>query len=295
MNDNNFLSFDLEKVQAISLSQLERTHKENDVYGNPLKGIYHYQLLNQVLEMCHQHGYSTDVYDMFAAQNKDRQSPGVVLLPQVENQYGKNAVEAHILRRVYANIRLTDFDDDEMTTNIAVAFHQKGVQVGFGNMVKICHNQCMLGADRYIATYGDKGEGRGAGSSLAEIMETIGGWLTNARHMVINDRERIARMRATDVPAERTFQLIGMLTAQRVKCDTSHKEIRDNVTYPLNQTQINKYTELLLLKYHKHSRVSLWDIYDCATQLYKATDMDIPEMLPQNRAMVSFLESQFEF
>lgn len=142
--NNKFFDFEKAKVQTLSLDQLARTHKENDIYGKPLRGIYHYDLLNQIIGMCNAQNYDVEVYDLFAAQNKDRNTPGVVLLPQVEAQYGERAVEAHILRRVFANIRITNFDDADHTTNLAVAFHQKGIQVGFGNMVMICHNQCML-------------------------------------------------------------------------------------------------------------------------------------------------------
>lgn len=141
--NNKFFDFEKAKVQTLSLDQLARTHKENDIYGKPLRGIYHYDLLNQIIGMCNAQNYDVEVYDLFAAQNKDRNTPGVVLLPQVEAQYGERAVEAHILRRVFANIRITNFDDADHTTNLAVAFHQKGIQVGFGNMVMICHNQCM--------------------------------------------------------------------------------------------------------------------------------------------------------
>ena len=127
--NNKFFDFEKAKVQTLSLDQLARTHKENDIYGKPLRGIYHYDLLNQIIGMCNAQNYDVEVYDLFAAQNKDRNTPGVVLLPQVEAQYGERAVEAHILRRVFANIRITNFDDADHTTNLAVAFHQKGIQV----------------------------------------------------------------------------------------------------------------------------------------------------------------------
>lgn len=153
---NKFLSFDTAKVQTLTLEQLERTQLEKDVYGNPLRGIYHFALINEIIKLCNEAQYNVEVYDLFAAQNKERQTPGVVIIPEIEARYGERAVEAHLLRRVFANIRLTDFDDEENTTNLAVAFHQKGIQVGFGNMVKICHNQCLLAPTQYIATYDER-------------------------------------------------------------------------------------------------------------------------------------------
>lgn len=291
--NNKFFDFEKAKVQTLTLDQLERTHKENDVYGNPLRGIYHYALLNEIIGMCKEQSYNVEVYDLFAAQNKDRNTPGVVLLPQVETQYGERAVEAHILRRVFANIRLTNFDDEEKTTNLAVAFHQKGIQVGFGNMVKICHNQCMLSPTQYIATYSEKGTGRGNGVTIPEVLDTVKSWLIDARHIIVTEREKIEKMQSIQVDAQQLFLLIGMLTALRVKCDTHESEIKETRVYPLNQAQISKFTESLLLRYHRNKSVTVWDIYNAATDLYKANSMDIPALLPQNRAMTAFLDEHF--
>lgn len=288
VNEDKFFDFEKAKTQAITLEQLSRTHREDDVYGNPLRGIYHFDLFNKVIDECTEIGYNVEVYDMFAAQNRDRQSPGVVRLPQVEAVKGQHAVEAHILRRVYANIRITDFDNDETTTNVAVAFHQKGIQIGFGPNVMICHNQCMLSPELYMSSYSEKGK-KGSGMDVAAMLETLKSWLVDARHIIETDRERIAKMKETRITAEQMFLLIGLMTATRVKADTSRKSIRENITYPLNQSQITLFTEDMLEAYHDKEFVTAWDMYNSATNLYKANRMDIPALLPQNRAMVNFM------
>lgn len=288
VNEDKFFDFEKVKTQAITLEQLSRTHREDDVYGNPLRGIYHFDLFNKVIDECTELGYNVEVYDMFAAQNRDRQSPGVVRLPQVEAVKGQHAVEAHILRRVYANIRITDFDNDETTTNVAVAFHQKGIQIGFGPNVMICHNQCMLSPELYMSSYSEKGK-KGSGMEVAAMLDTLKSWLVDARHIIETDRERIAKMKETRITAEQMFLLIGLMTATRVKADTSRKSIRENITYPLNQSQITLFTEDMLEAYHDKEFVTAWDMYNSATNLYKANRMDIPALLPQNRAMVNFM------
>lgn len=288
VNEDKFFDFEKAKTQAITIEQLSRTHREDDVYGNPLRGIYHFDLFNKVIDECTELGYNVEVYDMFAAQNRDRQSPGVVLLPQVEAVKGQHAVEAHILRRVYANIRITDFDNDETTTNVAVAFHQKGIQIGFGPNVMICHNQCMLSPELYMSSYSEKGK-KGSGMNVAAMLDTLKSWLVDARHIIETDRERIAKMKETRITAEQMFLLIGLMTATRVKADTSRKSIRENITYPLNQSQITLFTEDMLEAYHDKEFVTAWDMYNSATNLYKANRMDIPALLPQNRAMVNFM------
>lgn len=290
VNEDKFFDFEKAKTQAITLDQLSRTHREDDVYGNPLRGIYHFDLFNKVIDECNELGYNVEVYDMFAAQNRDRQSPGVVRLPQVEAVKGQHAVEAHILRRVYANIRITDFDNDETTTNVAVAFHQKGIQIGFGPNVMICHNQCMLSPELYMSSYSEKGK-KGSGMGVAAMLDTLKSWLVDARHIIETDRERIAKMKETRISAEQMFLLIGLMTATRVKADTSRKSIRENITYPLNQSQITLFTEDMLEAYHDKEFVTAWDMYNSATNLYKANKMDIPALLPQNRAMVNFMKA----
>lgn len=286
--EDKFFDFEKAKTQEITLEQLGRTYRENDVYGYPLKGIYHYDLFNKVIAECEDVGYNVEVYDMFAAQNRDRNQPGVVKLPQVEAQKGENAVEAHILRRVFANIRITDFDDGETTTNLAVAFHQKGIQIGFGPNVMICHNQCLLNPELYMSTYSEKGR-KGSGIELSTMLDTLKSWLVDARHIVETDRERIEKMKNTRVSAEQMFTLIGLMTAMRVKSDTTRKSIRENITYPLNQSQITVFTEDMLEAYHTKEVVTAWDMYNSATNMYKANKMDIPNLLPQNRAFVDFI------
>lgn len=286
--EDKFFDFEKAKTQEITLEQLGRTYRENDVYGHPLKGIYHYDLFNKVIAECEDVGYNVEVYDMFAAQNRDRNQPGVVKLPQVEAQKGENAVEAHILRRVFANIRITDFDDGETTTNLAVAFHQKGIQIGFGPNVMICHNQCLFNPELYMSTYSEKGR-KGSGIELSTMLDTLKSWLVDARHIVETDRERIEKMKNTRVSAEQMFTLIGLMTAMRVKSDTTRKSIRENITYPLNQSQITVFTEDMLEAYHTKEVVTAWDMYNSATNMYKANKMDIPALLPQNRAFVDFI------
>ena len=80
-------------------------------------------------------------------------------------------------------------------------------------------------------------------------------------------------MKEIEVGVQQALLLIGMLTAIRVKCDSAYPTIKENRVYPLNQAQITKFTESLLLKYHDTPSVSAWDLYNAATDLYKADSM----------------------
>ena len=141
----------------------------------------------------------------------------------------------------------------------------------FGNMVKICHNQCMLCPTQYISTYSERGNGRSPQQvTLEEVMQTVKSWLFDAEHRIVTERAKIERMKQITVSAEQMFMLIGMLTTIRVKCDSRNKQIHENRVYPLNQSQISDFTEQMLIRYDAKRIITAWDIYDAATELYKA-------------------------
>lgn len=286
MNTNfNFIE---NNVEILDLPTLKRTYKENDIYGNPLKGFYHYDVIDRLAMMCEAKGFDFEIKDIFAAQNRSRQLPGVVVLPQVEEIHGVNSVEAHILRRVFSNIQIHNNQTDEMTTNLAVAYHQDGIQIGLGPLVKVCQNQCILSPERLITNFGAEKV------KDEDIFKIVENWLDNFFDYQVDDMQVIEKMRKIWVSEKDVYQLIGLLTSIRVAKDSANKDLQSSVKkYPLTQSQISQFTEDYLI--NKNSVLSLWDVYNVSTKLYKADKMDIPNVLPQNLAMIEVLKSNFSF
>ncbi|MDD2799377.1 MAG: DUF932 domain-containing protein [Bacteroidales bacterium] len=285
---NTKFDFQQNNIQVLDLDTLQRTHKENDIYGNPLRGLYHYEVINRVVDICKQYGLKHEVEEIFAAQNKSRQNPGVVILPQVEAIHGDNAAEAHILRRVYTTIRLKDAETSEMTTNLVIAYHQDGIQVAFGPNVRICHNQCILNRDRIASNYGKEGV------SNEQLFESVGDWMRNFFEYRETDLRILDKMREINCTQNDVFQLIGLLTSLRVAHDSANAALRSEVkTYPLTQSQISQFTEDYLEKAQEQSRFSLWDIYNIATEMYKPGKTDIPNLIPQNFALMEVLTDRY--
>ena len=280
-------NFSVNNIETMSLDTLRRTHKENDIYGQPVKGIYHYEVIQRMADLCEKHNLNYEVEEIFAAQNKNKNQPGVVVLPQVECEFGVQAVEAHILRRIYTTIRINDWETDELTTTLVVAFHQDGIQAAIGPCVKICHNQCILSPERSVANYGrDK-------VTTEELFTRVDEWLSNFHTNMTEDRERIKRLKSKVVSPTELYAFIGLLTAIRVSHDSADKRLSSQVdTYPLNQGQISVFTEDLLKLNLEKGKITLWDIYNVATELYKPGRTDIPAMIPQNGALAELLLSQ---
>ena len=204
----------------------------------------------------------------------------------MEQTYGEKAVEAHVLRRIFTTIRILNEDTDELTTTLVVAYHQDGIQAAIGPCVRICHNQCILSPERSVANYGkDK-------VTTEELFGKVDDWMRNFERDMDADRSRIQRLKEKVLTPGELYMIIGMLTALRVSHDSADKRLASQVdTYPLNQGQISVFTEELLKLSLEQPRITAWDVYNVATEIYKPGKTDFPAMIPQNGAMADFLLS----
>lgn len=281
--------FDFQKngIEVMNFETLQRTYKENDIYNNPVQGIYHYQVIRRMMDICEKYNLDYEVEEIFAAQNRNKTQPGVSILPQVEQTHGEKAVEAHILRRIFATIRIRDWETDELTTTLVVAYHQDGIQAAIGPCVKICHNQCILSPQRSISNYGKKKV------TTDELFETVDGWLANFEVNMNKDIARIQRLKRRIIPMEEIYLYIGLLTALRVSHDSSDRNLSSTVeTYPLNQSQISIFTEEVLKLAMSKGQITAWELYNIATAIYKPGKTDFPALIPQNGAMAELLLSR---
>lgn len=278
--------FQNNKVQTMDLPTLKRTQKEH-YCGKPLREIYHFDAIERAMELCNKHGLDYHIEEIFAAHNNNRQFPGTSILEELEVQYGKNAIEAHILRRVFTTIRINNYETEELTTTLVLAYHQDGMQAAIGPCVKACHNQCIMYPERTAATYGKNKV------SVEGLFTIIDDWLSNFRNEMSADRARIERLKNTPVSHQEILTYIGILAAMRVAHDSSDKNLRDRVaTYPLNSTQINRFTEDILMKMTRNPNMTAWDIYNTVTEYYKPDEYEIPTLIQQNFA---FVETLFNF
>lgn len=281
--------FDFQKngIEVMNFDTLQRTYKENDIYNNPVQGIYHYQVIRRMMDICEKYNLDYEVEEIFAAQNRNKTQPGVSILPQVELTHGEKAVEAHILRRIFATIRIKDWETEELTTTLVVAYHQDGIQAAIGPCVKICHNQCILSPERSVCNYGKKKV------TTEEVFDTVDGWMANFEVNMNEDIERIRRLKRRIIPLEEVYMYIGLLTALRVSHDSADRNLSSSVeTYPLNQGQISVFTEEVLKLVMEKGQITAWELYNIATNIYKPGKTDFPALIPQNGAMAELLLSR---
>lgn len=276
--------FEAEKNIELTLDTLKRTHKENDIFGRPLKGFYHYEAIERIADAAESRGLMPIVSDLWAAQNASKSAPGVVLLPQVEAATMPHAVEAHILRRVFCTLNLMKYDDGEKCTNIALTFHQDGVQVAIGQRVTICRNQTILGAEHTAIS---KGNDQG---SINELFATVEKWLDNAATITDSDRQRIEKLKAQTFDRPTALMYLGLLNCMRVAADSRTKAIRDRVKVaPLTQAQLSIFAEHLTERLMMADSLTAWEFLNLATEVHKPTTADMPRIIPTNAALFDMM------
>ena len=301
------LDFSKEKVQTITLAELEATYKENDVYGRPLGGIYHSDLINGIFDMARNAGLEVEMGDMFAVNNLDGKRPGVALLPEVEEKEGERSIRAHLLRRVFAVIRLAPSGENErgFCSAIAISYSQHGIQIGIGPNIHICRNQTILCAEQLIANYGyrrldmDKKELAGADW----WRPTVEGWITDVTNGVMQKQwaDIIQMLDEQLLYRQDMQQIFGGLMQLRIEADTPDKTLRTGEVPPLTQSQINHCMERVLIKHFGKGGAGMctkWDILNAMTDTLKPLNdsegrrvpgCDTSRLLPQLAKCVEFL------
>ena len=288
------LNFKENKVQTLTLDELERTYHENHVDGKPVGGVYHFVLLQELLGIFEKQGLTPKVDEIFAADNRDSKRPGVTVLPAIEEQMGERCLESHVLRRVYANIHILDGETADEVTNLAVAYHQKGIQVAIGPMVKVCHNQSILGRPDMVANYSCLGRNGEEKMALGDIYGRVIAWAQDYNSKMKAWTEAREQMEGTGFGQGDFYQIIGMLVEKRLRHDSSHKTFHSPEPYPLNSAQINEVCERVLISgccsdAGEEPPRNFWQAYQRLNYVLKPDRMDVPQVLPQSVALFEMM------
>ncbi len=301
ISDNNvdFQAFtETEKTKGISLAQLKESADIVDIKGTLSNEINAYQLINEVTNICNEYNLMYEIKDLFVADNKNKALGNGISINkqlceayQLENQTTNIPFKAVTFNRVFANINLTDMSNSTHIANIVVASNQKGLQVAIGANCYACRNQTILGAKNMASTYG-----------TSDKIKNVNDFITRVRQMIREysfdrDVDILNKMKQIKIDSNTVYQMIGELTAIRCAYDSKIKSIKSLINsdvYPLNQSQICKFTESLLLTFKNKGTLSLYDVYQSATALYKVASMDLPNVLPQGSAFANYLNNRYD-
>ena len=249
-----------------------------------------------------------EIGDMFAVNNLDGKRPGVALLPEVEEKEGERSIRAHLLRRVFATIRMAPHQlppEGGFCSAIAISYSQHGIQIGIGPNIHICRNQTILNAKQLIANYGycrlDMDKKDLAGPDWWR--PTVVGWIDEVAKGVMQQQwaDIIQSLDEQLVYESDMQQIFGGLMQLRIQADTSERSLRTGEVPPLTQSQINHCMERVLIKHFGKGGAGMctkWDILNAMTDTLKPLNdsdgirvpiCDTSRLLPQLTKCAEFL------
>ena len=295
-NTEYFEPLSEEKTKGITLEQLAASSDIVNKDGELNNGINAYNLITTITDYCNSIGLDNQIKDLFVADNKNKAlGNGISINKQLCQQYqeyhqtNKIPFMAVTFNRVFAHINLTNFSNSTHIANIVVATNQNGLQIAIGANCYACRNQTILGQKQMVTTYGK------------EKFKSLEDFLNAAKRMIFDysfddDISKLEMMKRIPIHTADIYQIIGELTTIRVASDSRIKELNKLVTddiAPLNASQINRFTESLLLTYNRNKRLTVYDLYQSATTLYKVSTMDLPNVLPQNKAFAKYIAMRY--
>lgn len=280
------LDFKKNKTQLISFSDLCSSVNETLIGQKPINGVRHCDLISSLIGTFY-NKYEVTIPEVYVSSNGPSKYPGITELPMMFDKYQQGDPRTMIMRRVLALIEIKDFSDDEMTAFFGVSFHQDGIEIAFGPKVRICQNLCILGKANYVRTYGNESV------PLERFPQIVNDWVTNFEQTYTFQKQMLNGMKQIPIGEREMMDIIGELTAIRVARDSSAIKTSSKV-YPLNQTQINAFTERYLKKakpmFDEEAYVlSLYDIYNLGTEFHKPMEMEIPNIFAQNNQLGQYL------
>ena len=217
---------------------------------------------------------------------------------EMEEKYGEGSFESHALRRVYAIIKVKDFEDKDTDYNCAISYHQKGISVGFGPQVRVCSNMMIMGARYYISTT-SLGSIIGKQENMKNVAELLGKCdevLAGFSEHVVTWREQLAQLKTMRLEQNQCRVIFSRLMEERILFDTANKALHKTTIYPLNDTCIKRAYEryLAYVAPHSNKAVTAWDLYNILNEDLKPGRVDMPVLQPQMVRLNDFLFNELE-
>ena len=288
------------KTRGITMEQLHAGSDIEDRNGDILNGMNAYTLIGQVAQMAHNYHGDCRITDLFVADNVNKaQGNGIAINKRIKDAYQKATGTENIpfaaatFNRVFCNIELVGQNTDTHVANIVVATNQSGLQVAIGAKAYACRNQTILGANHLVSSYGSR-----KSMSTEEFLRAVDLMLSGYRF--VDDMEALRRMQQIEMTDEQVLMFMGYLRYLYAKYNSRDAAIRGSVTgsyaiYPMDASQLNRFDQSVVQTERSlHGRpMTVYDLYQGATTIYKVARTDMPNILPQNLAFVQTLEEVF--
>lgn len=293
-NNVDFFPISDNKVRSISLEQLKASADIVNKNGQMVHGVNAYTLIQNVCLTASELGYTPKIRDLFVADNRNKVCNGIEVNKQLAEAYkAANDTEnlpfaATTFNRVYTVITLDELKSSTHIASIVVTRTQRGTAISVGANCTMCRNMTILGSEFSVATYGKNSI---RNEYLIEALRTMLKNYDFQRDMAI-----LEAMKKIVLTNEDLIKIIGQLTLIRAATDSQIKEVRQNFgveNFALNNSQINRLCEGVLLTFKRNKVVTLYDFYQVATAVSKPIDLAFENIIPQVKEIFTLLNDNY--
>lgn len=292
------LDFSVEKIQNLTLPQLERTYRETFCDGTPVGVFHHADLINQILDIFGKVSKEVEVINITAINNRDKNRPGVSILKELSEKFGEGSAESHLLRRLVCNIRLSEINSAGEDYHLAISWYQGGCSIGIGPHVYACNNGCILNSEHVFSTRTwwalDK---KFKGQKEEQLIPTLTDWATNLNEKIDSDFKKMEVFKSFEFNTEHVVHFIGTLQFYRVAMDTTIQGREGLFNAPLRQTQINygceKFAKATLQEPSKMAFTG-FEVLNIFNEAIKPAYIDATEIIPEQIALHEALLMEIE-
>lgn len=285
------------KVVPIDMKDLELSIKEKWLDGTPVGGITHYDLISFILDafctVC-----QPEIHTMHAVNNRDKVRPGVTQDAAMAQKMGIYCAESMIFRRVHAVIYLKSHE--EISTAVAVSWHQLGFTLGIGPNVRVCDNGCILNARHIVSSYTLPYKSlKERKLPLDMIKETVEDWAKEFNGIDDGGQKFMEDLKCVDLDPKDMIFLFGKLAFDRVQSDLGTTIIENPPFAALNQSQLNVAMSQYGVEHFGRTssddkHITAWEAMNYLNYPLKPANCDVPLILPQQYAVTKIMHDYLE-
>ncbi len=271
-------------LEVLTLDELGRTQREENV-GTAVTKVRHHSFIEDVCEQIDKRSLKPRMDDIYVRKGGPSTAPNANVYPFLEEQYGKNAIEAHVVRKLVTKVFIDAYNDKLSQSTIGIGFNQHGMILAYGQNVHVCNNMSIWG-ENVLSNYGS------SKMSSKEMFARFGDWLDAMDEKRKVDQAIIVQLQEMAADHGALPHLIGKMQMAAVR-----QAYMQGDQAPFNINQVTDFTKNYLKRMKQEDKLeinTMWDVYNIGTRLLRATDVrDLEPIYHQNQVFGNFIADEY--
>lgn len=272
-------------LEVLTLDELSMTQKEDEVGFVSKQRLRHDDFIFDIGRRITSAGLEMEQEPIYIRKGGPSTAPNANVYPFLEEKWGENALQAHVIRKLVTRINITTMQNKETQASIGIGFNQHGIILAFGQNVFVCSNMSIWG-ENVISNYGSSKMG------TQEVLARFDDWMAGYEVKRKIDLKIISAMKRREASHKIIPDLIGQMQMAAVR-----QAYLKGEQAPFNISQITDFTKNYLKRLQNEEQLeirNIWDLYNIGTRLLRANEMrDLEPIFHQNQVFGNFLMDKF--